>query len=105
MISYSQISDMKRKAARDSQKAGQVPAIWKGTKDNFRMAFIGDRNPRGWKRTKREHLFVDSSGWGGEYELAMTQEAFFNCLTPGLGYAVIEQGQFQCYVAEFSHQL
>ena len=101
MISYSEVSRMAKQAARNSQKAHQVPAIWHGTKVGFYMPFLGDRTPRGWKRTERIPMFVDSSGYGSYNETALTQDEFFDDILVGFGYATIEQGQFQCYVAEY----
>jgi len=65
----------------------------------FPFPFIGSYVPRGWKMV--DSYFVDSSGFGGENEPALTAERFIGKLKVGKGYAVIEQGQFQVYVGEF----
>ena len=102
MIDYATRQSMVRKAARDSQRNHEVPGIWHGTENGFKIPFLGDRIPRGWKRTNRAPLFVDSSGFGDTSEPALTQDQFFKELTIGMGYAVIEAGQFQVYVAEYT---
>lgn len=80
---------------------GNVPATWKGERIGFKIPFLGERVPRGWRRTDREALFVDSSGMGAPGEPALTQEEMFAALTIGKAYAVIESGQFQLYVGEY----
>ena len=48
-----------------------------------------------------EELFVDSSGFGQESEPALTIEQFYNQIKKGLGYGVIDAGQFQVHVGVF----
>ena len=62
--------------------------------------FLGDYVPKGWTRTENTY-FVDSSGWGGSGELALTLKQLLAKVVPGRGYAVVEAGQFQVYVAEY----
>ena len=66
----------------------------------FSIPFIGEYVPRGWTRTASTY-FVDSSGFGGPGELALTFGQFLDKVIPGRGYAVVEAGQFQVYVAEY----
>lgn len=84
------IADWKRKIA-----AGRMPRL--------PFPFLGEYTPQGWKRTERDPLFVDSSGWGAEYEPALTVRALIEDghLTIGKAYAIIECGQFQLYLGEF----
>jgi hypothetical protein len=67
---------------------------------------FGEYRPDGWKLW--DTYFVDSSGFGGEDEPAMTYSQFINVVKantkavgPGLGYAFIEVGQFQVVIGEF----
>jgi hypothetical protein len=48
-----------------------------------------------------EEYFVDKTGWGASYEPALTIEKFIKKLIPGRAYAIIEEGEMQCYVGEF----
>lgn len=50
---------------------------------------------------KVDEMFVDSSGFGAEDEPALTIKQFYEQVKAGLGYAVIEAGQFQVYVGVF----
>ncbi len=92
---------MAKRAARESVANHVEPGIWTGNRAEMRIPFIGDRVPRGWRRTNKEPLFVDTSGFGAPGEPALTQDQMFDALTIGKGYALIEMGQFQGYVAEF----
>jgi hypothetical protein len=46
--------------------------------------------------------FVDSSGWGGDDEPALSYQTFVKLLKPGYGYGIVEQGQFQLKVGLFA---
>ena len=102
------IHAMSARAARASRRDGTLPLVLSSAqiadaaagRPGFKLPNIGNRRPRGWKLVA-EH-FVDSSGWGEPGEPALTQQQFYDLLQPGHGYAVIETGQFQCYVGEFS---
>ena len=69
------------------------------------IPFIGSHKPKGWEKV--EELFVDSSGFGSEAEPALTQRQFIAKVVEnveaghGYGYAIVEAGQFQCYVGVF----
>lgn len=101
MIDGHTLRAMNRKAMRQSQREGREPFVFTGDKAAIRIPFIGKRTPRGWRRTDREHLFVDLSGFGLDSEPALSQRLFLEALTPGFAYGLIEQGQFQGYVGEF----
>lgn len=99
------------------------------------IPFIGDRLPRGWQRVHArklyretggavadpwqrgyargfdgeygETLFVDSSGWGGENEPALTVDQFYDWVRDhgkGHGFAIVETGQFQVVVGVFKQR-
>lgn len=67
----------------------------------FPFPFLGEYVPQAWKRTDRDPLFVDSSGYGREGEPALTVMATIDALTVGKAYAIIENGQFQLHLAEY----
>lgn len=60
---------------------------------------IGTFEPSGWREARV--LFADSSGFGSEFEPALTNAQLVAELIPGKAYAIGECGQFQCYVREF----
>jgi len=69
---------------------------------------LGYHVPKGWKRVEDVEWFCDSSGWGAPNEPALTQDQFLDELAdyadkhPSHGYAIVETGQFQCYVGAFT---
>lgn len=69
----------------------------------FPFPNFGDYRPKNWELV--EELFVDSSGFGQDYEIAMSVNQFLDYLkdhvTDGYGYAIISAGQFQVYVGVF----
>lgn len=67
----------------------------------YGIPFLGDYIPKSWRRTDRDELFVDTSGFGVDGEPALSARAFALAIRPGYGYAVVEAGQFQAYVAEY----
>lgn len=101
MMDGATLAAVNRAATRRAQREGREPCLFDGDPDRVRVPYIGDRTPRGWRRTDRDLMFVDTSGFGREGEPAMTQRAFLASLRPGYGYGIVEQGQFQAYVAEF----
>jgi hypothetical protein len=72
-----------------------------GNTHRYAIPFLGDYVPEGWRRTERELYFCDTSGFGQRGERALTMEEFFNVMAAGYGYAIIEAGQFQAYVAQY----
>ena len=64
--------------------------------------YIKDYKPKGWQQT--EVFFVDSSGMGAQIEMALTFKQFITHVKKGCGYAIISQGQFQVYIAEFKEE-
>ncbi len=65
----------------------------------FMAPDIEDQRPKKYELT--EELLVDSSGFGGEEELALTADQFLAKVKAGLGYAIIGKGQFQVMVGVF----
>lgn len=60
---------------------------------------IGDRRSKTWELI--DEFFVDSSGFGQLSEPALTIKEFYAKVKAGLGYAVIEEGQFQVFIGVF----
>jgi len=113
MMSGQTIAAMSRAAARKSAREHQVPFTvwpedlrdWKaiveaGSLPRLPFPFIGDRNPRGYKRV--QEFFVDSSGFGADYEPALTIRKFIGEIKENMAYAIVEVGQFQVVIAEYS---
>lgn len=103
MMSLQQIANESRRAARRAAREHRTPYIWE-TEDighAFPLPFpsIGTYRPKGWELI--ETYFVDSSGYGAPGEAALTANQFIEKLKPGLGYAIIEVGEFQVVVGEF----
>lgn len=105
MMSPEAIHHFSREAAKKAARASKQPYVaWPDeTLDHITkgggIPNFGDYRPKGWKLIA-EH-FVDKSGFGGEHEPAKTLDRFVKELVVGHGYAMIEEGQFQCYVGEF----
>jgi len=63
-------------------------------------------DPLSWERTE-ESWFVDKSGWGQEWEPALTWNRLKDELreyiahNPRHGFGITEEGQFQLYVTAF----
>lgn len=68
----------------------------------FPFPNLGDYRPTGWKLINQ--YFVDNSGWGSSDEEALTIDQFKTKLKPSYGYAIIEEGEFQLYIGEFTKQ-
>lgn len=49
MMDLATLQYVNRKATRAAAKRQAVPCIWSDTTDGFRLQFVGDRCPRGWK--------------------------------------------------------
>jgi hypothetical protein len=101
MMCLEVIKKMNRRQKRIAKEEGLLPYIAKSNGDNgvFHCPNFGDYRPKGWKL--KESYFVDSSGFGSEIEPALTIRGFLAVVKAGLGYAIIEEGQFQCYIGEF----
>lgn len=114
MMSLESIHASSRRAARRSAARGITPAIFEkediaaaraamaaGYAPRLSIPFIGDRRPRGYKATSNMYS-VDSSGFGRPGEAALTTDEFVDNLKAGHAYAIVEAGQFQVYVQEYT---
>jgi hypothetical protein len=108
MMGYQDIQDLVAKASRRAKEElsepiyvtpGMLRAMRCGTQ-LYPLPFLGDYEPEGWRRTDKTY-FCDTSGFSQPGEPALTQEEFLERMEPGYGYAIIEAGQFQCYVAQY----
>ena len=71
-----------------------------GDIDCSKIPNFGDYRPTGWELVGE--LFVDSSGFGGSDEPALTVKQFKSLVEKGFGYAIIETGQFQIWIGKFN---
>jgi hypothetical protein len=107
MLSTESIEQESRRAARLAAERDMKPFTvwaedlrkWKGGRCQLPFPALGSYKPKGYKLV--DTLFVDSSGFGSENEPALTYNQLINRLVVGRGYAILKQGQFQCYVGEF----
>lgn len=121
MMSQQQIRSMSDDAAYRASQEGQVPlVVWKD-EDLRHIPFLGRYVPQGWRqaqwadlplqpRTERyaegsenAYLMVDSSGFGADYEPALTFAEFAEYVNElhlrsrrvTYGFGIVEAGQFQ----------
>jgi len=112
MMSGATIAAMSRKAASSAAKAHKKPyQVWpddlrdwkagieSGNPPKLPFPFLGSHIPKGWERTSE--FFVDASGFGADYEPALTIKQFVSQIKENYGYAITEAGQFQVYIAEY----
>ena len=106
MISLDQIKALSDERAAQAAQDGLEPYVpFNAAEVNdyppFPFPNIGSHEPKGWREINR--LFVDSSGFGQPGELALTagQLAFYVLNHLDNGYAIVQEGQFQVYVAVF----
>ncbi len=125
MMSTSQINELSRKAAYRAARAKRQPFIFEAgdPRDEVlaNLPFIGSYTPKGWKRVDiakeigDEHeqrgdafnnniYFVDATGDGSNYEIAITQKTFAKALRPGYGYAILEVSPCQVCVGVFKRK-
>ena len=101
MYGIDEIKRMNQEQARKSR--GKQPYVASASTDFDAIRQIpnfGDYRPKGWKLG--EVYFVDSSGMGQEGESALTINQFLKEVKAGKGYAIIEAGQFQVKIGEFT---
>ncbi len=73
----------------------------------FPFPNLGYFQPDGWEEDEETHWFVDKSGFGNDWEPAMTLEQFKKVLRKyhrehtEAGFAIVEEGQFQVYISAF----
>ena len=115
MFSLEAIRALEREAAQQAQEDRLEPVVPTveqidsigSAHPKIKIHSLGDYTPSGWERTEQQ-WFVDSSGWGRSDEPALTIDRFrealrtYNKEHPTHGVAVVEEGQFQCYVAAFA---
>lgn len=95
MLSLAQVEDDSRRAAqrapRDKKRpftieAEDLAAFRAGDHSAIGIPFIGGYVPKGFEPTENLY-FVDSSGFGGTGEAALTMDQFLSRVVPGLSYA------------------
>jgi len=111
MWSLEMIEHLNRKAARKARRQHEEPTV--PTQEEiesyppFPFPHLGPYVPPGWERVEGQEWFVDSSGFGRDDEPALSVRQFKDVLrqyaadNPDHGLAIVECGQFQCYVAAF----
>ena len=108
MMGLATIRQFQREAARKARRNKAVPVIVEaediadaqaGNTAAIHIPNLGDHRPKGYKLV--DTLFVDKTGFGSEREPALTINGMFRRMKAGYAYAMIEEGQFQCYVGEF----
>lgn len=110
MMDLAYMKAMNREAAERAALENLSPYVyWDKSEldsfDGFPFPFIGDLEPTGWVEVARH--FVDSSGLGAEDEAALSTGQFIDLIRdritngPVAGWAIVEVGQFQVYVAEY----
>ena len=111
MMSLATIHRENQKVAEKAAKRGKKPYVPFNKEEVDRWNSIpfpdlGSYVPFGWELTG-DTWFVDMTGFGGDYEPALTAEQFKNELRVfiaenfGVGFAISEKGQFQCYVSAY----
>lgn len=106
------IAEFANRAARLAKRKGSQPWVCPADWDKYgfgdrqgicRVPNFGTYRPKGWTM-RSDTLFVDKSGWGDSSEPALTIRAFFEQMETGVGYAMIEEGEFQCVVGVFDRK-
>lgn len=112
MWSMKTIQDLADEASKRAKKQHLKPRkiadalkSWK-VSGRLNVPFLGDYVPEGWVRVEEiEPYFVSASGVGDETEPALNKDRFMLVLEDyarsgePYGLGVIEQGQFQVYIA------
>ena len=106
MMSSDTIEYYRRQAGREAKRKGKEPFLIESQEQidsfpPFPFPNLGSHRPDGWEMTP-DTLFCDKTGWGGEDEPALTAEQLKQHLKVGKGYAIVEEGEFQCRIGEFS---
>ncbi len=103
-MSLQQISEESRKQARKAARLHKRPYVFeeedRGTFPPFPFPNLGDYRPKGYEMVAT--YFVDSFGFGSPGEPALTIDRFVSLLKPGRGYAIVEVGEFQVVIGEFT---
>ena len=109
MMGFAKVRDKRDSATRKARRERKAPV--QGAQN---IPFVGDYVPRGFLRITAPvqarsmacadgYLFVDSSGFGGSGEGALTQSEFIAYAEshPDLYFGAVEAGQFQVVVATY----
>lgn len=111
MMSLWAMKDLAKDQAAKAAKENQEPFVFNDVEEmlmskTFPFPNIGSYRPKGWRLLER--MFCDKSGLGASHEPALTvgqmQAKMFKILERArnvIGFAVIQEGQFQCYVGVF----
>jgi hypothetical protein len=109
MMSIEVLIAVNNEIAQEAARRGLVPYVPYSAdevKSPFTFPNIGTLKPRGWQKTGQT-WFVDKTGHGETWELALTWAQFWRQLAgyilrhPTHGFAVVEEGEFQCVVGSF----
>jgi hypothetical protein len=109
MMSQSTIRQLQQEARERAALENTTPYLvaaeditaWKnGIGLPFPFPMIGDHEPAGYE-TDGDALFVDTSGFGGDDEPALSISQMLNELKPDMCYAFTEVGQFQAYLQPY----
>lgn len=100
MMSLESIEQLSREAGERAAIEEREPLIAFVDKDEavVKCPNLGDYVPNGWKLINR--LFVDKMGFGADGR-CLTVDQFIKKVKSGLGYAIVEEGQFQLYIGVF----
>lgn len=103
------MSEEAAKTAAREKKTPYVPYdVAEVQGERFSIPFLGTYVPKGWKKV--DSWFCDSSGFGREGEAALTIDQMKAKIIANLedkatyGYAITEQGQFQCFITVYKKQ-
>ncbi len=116
MMDLRTIRDLADQQARRAAREGQQPYVpfdaeevrQYGVSTKIPFPNIGSYRPKGWLLLEDKTMLVDSSGFGSWGEPALTLPGFrakvleYMQENPKLGYAIIEEGQFQVYIGVFA---
>ena len=109
MMSLKFLNAVNNEIARQAAREGLVPYVPFSPNEvdtPFFCPNIGTLKPRGWRKT-RATWFVDKTGHGESWELALTWKEFRRQMAgyilrhPGHGFAITEEGECQVVVSAF----
>ena len=109
MMSGQQIRDLSREMTIKARQKHRIPFefdandiadLKAGRWTRINIPALGDYVPPRWQRTERDALFVDKTGMDKSGP-ALSISQFADALVVGKGYAIIEEGPFQVYIAEY----
>ena len=112
MMSLETINAMNNSNTVAAKKYDHIPyTVWPGDIENWKegkklpipFPNIGDHIPKNFE-PDGEPLFIDTSGFGANDELALSMSQMFDALEVGKAYAFIECGQFQAYLQPFTRK-